>query len=324
MSSDPCGPIIDEIKNVNTQIAALQAVLDQNFPPLTQPQRAEAEKLLAAQQSKLSKEENALTLCRQQHPVPIGPRPCTPFTCMKDEGSPGQWLDTTGTTIDGSKEIVVANPDGWKVGSGVAVYDSTTQKGFKGRIAVMKGELIVLDTAATFTAASAVVSSDDSVVYAAVYARLKAAGGGTIFWPAGTYRVGAKDVALPQQAFGNTPLFVSSRIRNVGEGVGSTILKLADEVNMLWPGYQARPLTVCAYWTCGPLFMNEGNRWWFNPRGVGQEPKYDAQVEISDMTIDCNKENQSRVYKPSSLDLRRCSRRAMSTRNTPTARTTQA
>ena len=221
------------------------------------------------------------------------------FANMQDEGCPGQWLDTLGSTVNGSNEIAVPNTSGWKMGSGVAVYDRTTQKGFKGRVADLKGASLVLDTAATFTSMNAVVSSDDSVVYAAVYAKAKAAGGGTIFWPAGIYRVGAKDVALPEQAFRNTPLFISSRIRNIGEGAGNTILKLADEVNMLWPGNPARPLTVCEFWTCGPVFMNEGNRWWFNPHGVSkQNPPYDTQVEISGMTIDCNKDNQSRVYKP--------------------------
>ena len=221
------------------------------------------------------------------------------FANMQDEGCPGQWLDTLGSTVNGSNEIAVPNTSGWKMGSGVAVYDRTTQKGFKGRVADLKGASLVLDTAATFTSMNAVVSSDDSVVYAAVYAKAKAAGGGTIFWPAGIYRVGATDVALPEQAFRNTPLFISSRIRNIGEGAGNTILKLADEVNMLWPGNPARPLTVCEFWTCGPVFMNEGNRWWFNPHGVSkQNPPYDTQVEISGMTIDCNKDNQSRVYKP--------------------------
>jgi hypothetical protein len=221
------------------------------------------------------------------------------FANMQDEGCPGQWLDTPGSTVNGSNEVAVPATNGWKLGSGLAVYDPGTQKGFKGRVAEVKGTSLVLDTAATFTSMNAVVSSDDSVVYAAVYAKAKAAGGGTIFWPAGIYRVGAKDEALPDQAFRNTPLFVSSRIRNIGEGAGNTILKLADEVNMLWPGNPARPLTVCEFWTCGPVFMNEGNRWWFNPHGVSkQNPPYDTQIEISGMTIDCNKDNQSRVYKP--------------------------
>jgi hypothetical protein len=292
MATDPCQAIRDAIDELNNDIANLREVLDRNFPPLTKEERAKANQQLQADKNKLAQKETELLKCVQQNQE--SPESSPACFNMMDSGCPGRWLDTSCSTSIGSNEIVVADPGGWKIGSGVAVYNPVTLKGFKGRIVKIDGDRFTLDSAAPFTSATAVVSNDDSVVYAAVYAQAKAAGGGTVFWPGGLYRIGVKNDVLPTPAFTNTPLFVSSKIKNIGEGIGATVLKLADEVNMVGPRFNPMPPYTACYigWTCGPVFINEGNPWWFD------SPPWDSQIEIGCMTIDGNKENQSRVYKP--------------------------
>lgn len=75
MGLDPCQPIIDEIDGLKNDIANLQAVLDRDFPPLTQKQREEAKQQLQAAQDKLAKKEIELSQCRQQNPDGPGPKP---------------------------------------------------------------------------------------------------------------------------------------------------------------------------------------------------------------------------------------------------------
>ena len=66
MAPDPCQPINDEIKHLSDDIAQVQAVLDRDFPPLTDKQREVTKQQLQADKNKLVQRVAELLQFRQQ------------------------------------------------------------------------------------------------------------------------------------------------------------------------------------------------------------------------------------------------------------------
>jgi Pectate lyase superfamily protein len=79
-------------------------------------------------------------------------------------------------------------------------------------------------------------------------------GGGEVFFPKGVYIIGTPNPE-PRTAT-NHPLIIRNekkevKLRLIGEGMGETFLRLCDEANVLWPGYDARSADTnpqCGVW----------------------------------------------------------------------------
>lgn len=102
--------------------------------------------------------------------------------------------------------------------------------------------------------------------------------GGTVYFPAGTYVIGAAG------SLTNAPLFLGSNVQLVGSGRNVTILTLPDNVRQVAPGPGVAGLSN------GAILVNKGNSWWFSPAGPT-----DSSVTIAHMTLDGNKAGQTAV-----------------------------
>jgi hypothetical protein len=82
------------------------------------------------------------------------------------------------------------------------------------------------------------------------------AGGGTVDLEEGTYIIGTPN---PNKlvTINNQPLLLSGNIHIRGKGVGKTILKICDEVNMLAPPLlnDPRRYSGCFFWAAGGKVM---------------------------------------------------------------------
>ncbi len=121
--------------------------------------------------------------------------------------------------------------------------------------------------------------------------------GSEVFIPRGTYTLGVPSpVRLDRN---NQPLFVPSQTTVRGDGMGETVLRLADEVEQ-WLGHNhVSNIDVAG----AAVFVNANSLTIAylqpsHPKLLGALPKEDHDIWIRDLTIDGNKDGQSRYFTP--------------------------
>jgi hypothetical protein len=206
---DPCQSIIDEIKQLNDDIVDVQAVLDRDFPPLTEKQQEEAKQQLQADKNKLAQRVAALLQCRQQNPEP--PRSLPPqldldackvaaevfsVANVKCFGAIGKEVHSRGSISANSNHLKLAAPAQgetplrtWVDGAGIAIA-SAGQDGLYPhvtRIATIVDDLnFILAVPAVQGVQDALITNDDSQP---IQDAIRSFGdnGGTVYFPPGEY-----------------------------------------------------------------------------------------------------------------------------------------
>lgn len=119
-------------------------------------------------------------------------------------------------------------------------------------------------------------------------------GGGTVYLPAGTYRIGTPHSTYGSPPVDNQPLIVHSHTHLVGVNPGRTILRLADDVRQN-PGYSALFGDTLRGAT---MIVNAANPWWWGRHwGVNVPlPDPDEDVVIANMSLDGNRQGQTTLY----------------------------